>query len=314
MSKTALLDFGHGGYDSGSIGKNGTYEKNINMSVGFKIANYLKSAGINVCYTRDSDKVPWSSNLSKDLVKRMQIANSYNPDVFVSLHCNSCNNSTARGFEIFTTPGQNNSDILATKIHSRVKSAFPDLVYRQDISDGDVDKEANFYVIKYAKCPATLIEMLFISNPEEEKLLNNPDFQDKMAFVIAQGIGDYLGVKVEKEIDKKVINNDTMILNTKNSIKFTYNDTLINIENYIINDTSYVKTRDIIDLFSKILNYDENNRVVAIKDNIVKVDVNGNIINGQLINDKSFCPVRDLAENLGKTVEWDMIDRKVIIK
>ena len=202
MSKTALLDFGHGGYDSGAIGKNRTYEKNINMSVGFKIANYLKSAGIDVCYTRDSDKVSWPSNLSQDLVKRMQIANSYNPDVFVSIHCNSFS-ANSKGFEIFTTPGQNNSDILATKIHSKVKATFPNLVYREDLSDGDVDKEAKFYVIKNSIAPATLIEMLFISNPDEEKMLNNLEFQDKMAFAIAQGIGDYFGIKVEKEINNK---------------------------------------------------------------------------------------------------------------
>ena len=202
MSKLACLDFGHGGYDSGAVGENGTYEKNINMSVGFKIAYYLKSAGINVCYTRDSDKVSWPSNLSQDLVKRMQIANSYNPDVFISIHCNSFS-ANSKGFEIFTTPGQNNSDILATKIHSRVKFAFSDLVYRQDISDGDVDKEANFYVIKNSIVPASLIEMLFISNPDEEKMLNNLEFQDKMAFAIAQGIGDYFGIKVEKENNNK---------------------------------------------------------------------------------------------------------------
>jgi len=203
MNKLACIDYGHGGYDSGALGINGTQEKNINMSVGFKVANYLKSAGIDVCFTRDSDKVSWPSNLSQDLVKRMQIANGYNPDVFVSLHCNSCNNSTARGFEIFTTPGQNYSDILATKIHSKVKATFPNLIYREDLSDGDPDKEAKFYVIKYAKCPATLIEMLFISNPEEEKMLNDPEFQDKMAFAIAQGIGDFLGIKVDKVIDKE---------------------------------------------------------------------------------------------------------------
>jgi len=210
MSKLACLDFGHGGYDSGAVGENGTYEKNINMSVGFKIAYYLKSAGINVCYTRDSDKVSWPSNLSQDLVKRMQIANSYNPDVFISIHCNSFS-ANSKGFEIFTTPGQNNSDILATKIHSKVKATFPNLVYREDLSDGDVDKEAKFYVIKNSIAPATLIEMLFISNPDEEKMLNNLEFQDKMAFAIAQGIGDYFGIKVEKEIDKKEEDNITLL-------------------------------------------------------------------------------------------------------
>jgi len=211
MSKLVCVDFGHGAYDSGAVGKNGTYEKNINMSVGFKVANYLKSSGIDVCFTRDSDKVPWNSNLSQDLVKRMQIANSFNPDVFVSLHCNSCNNSIAKGFEIFTTPGQNNSDILATKIHSKVKLTFPNLVYREDLSDGDVDKEAKFYVIKHSNAPATLIEMLFISNPDEEIMLNNPEFQDKMSFAIAEGIGDYFGIKIIKQDNKKEENNMALL-------------------------------------------------------------------------------------------------------
>ena len=234
MSKLACLDAGHGNYDPGSIGKNGTKEKDINLIVTLKIANYLKYAGINVCYTRNSDKIPWVSNLKQDLGKRMQITNSYNPDIFVSIHCNSCDNSTAKGFEIFTTPGQNNSDILATKIHSKVKSSFSDLVYREDLSDGDVDKEAKFYVIKYAKCPATLIEMLFISNPEEEIMLNNPEFQDKMAFAIAEGIGDYFGIKVEKIIDNKEELIDMAIESWMKDAGINSLDSLV--KNGIIND------------------------------------------------------------------------------
>jgi len=117
-----------------------------------------------------------------------------------------------------------------------------------------------------------------------------------------------------KENNQKEIDEDMSILNTKNTIKFNYNDIPQNIDNYIINDTSYVKTRDIINLFSKILNYNTNSRTVNIVDNIVKIDVDGKIINGQLINDTTFCPVRILAESLGKEVDYNETEKKVYIK
>ena len=121
---------------------------------------------------------------------------------------------------------------------------------------------------------------------------------------------------VDKVVNYKEIKEDLdmSILNSKNSIKFNYNGNQQQIENYIISETSYIKTRDIIDLFSKILNYDENNRIVDIKDNIVKIDVDGKILSGQLIGDKTYCPIRDLAEILGKVVDYNEIEKKVYIK
>ena len=215
MSKRIFLDPGHGNYDSGALGKNGTKEKDINLSVSLLIAKYLRIAGFEVGMSRDSDKISWPSNTNQDLFQRMQIANNFKPDAFISIHCNSATNVNAKGFELFTTPGRNNSDILATKIHSKVKSAFPNLIYREDWSDSDSDKEANFYVIRTSNAPATLIELLFISNLEEEKMLNDINFQDKMAFVIAQGIGDYFGIKVEKneipEIKLTINNKETTV-------------------------------------------------------------------------------------------------------
>jgi len=273
MSKKIFIDPGHGNYDSGALGKNGTKEKDINLIVALKVANYLRSVGFEVGMSRNSDVISWPSNLKQDLGKRMQIANSYNADAFISIHCNSCNNSIAKGFEIFTTPGQNNSDIFATKIHSRVKSTFPDLVYREDLSDGDVDKEAKFYVIKYSKCIATLVEMLFISNPEEEKLLNNPDFQDKMAFAIAQGIGDYFGIKVEKIKDKdkennnkkEEINKDMAILNTKNKANVKVNDKDVFVENYNIDGHIYMQVKDLANMFGKTVEWDDKTKTISIK-------------------------------------------------
>jgi len=121
---------------------------------------------------------------------------------------------------------------------------------------------------------------------------------------------------VDKVVNYKEIKEDLdmSILDTKNSIKFIYNGTPKEIENYIIDDTSFVKTRDIINLFSKILNYNEQYRIVDIKDNIVKIDVNGKTLDGILIDDKTYSSIRPLCQELGKSVDYDVIEKKVIVK
>jgi len=116
--------------------------------------------------------------------------------------------------------------------------------------------------------------------------------------------------KENNEID----NTDMTILQTKNTIQFNYNGENKNIENYIINDITYINTRQIINLFSKILNYDADSRIVNITDNKVKIDVNGKIISGQLINDTAFCPIRLLCKELGKEVDYNEIEKKIYIK
>ena len=113
---------------------------------------------------------------------------------------------------------------------------------------------------------------------------------------------------------KDEINNDMAILNTKNLIKFTYNGEAKQLENFTINNTTYVKTREILELFTKVLDLDSKNMIINIKDNIVKIDVNNKEIDGVLIGDKTYSPVRQLCEMLGKTVDYDGVNKKVIIK
>lgn len=291
MSKTICLDFGHAQKDSGAVGKNGTYEKNINLSVGLKIANYLKQNKLNVVMTRESDDVPWdTTNMSVDLRERVKIANKSNADVFVSIHCNSATNRTAKGFEIYSTRGQNNSDILATKINARVKATFPNFTYREDWSDGDVDKEAGFYVIQHSNMTSCLIEQLFISNPEEEKILNDPVYQDKMAFAIAQGIGDFLGVIIEKQV-----NQETM------KPKIKVNNKVI--EGILYNNQTLAPVRAFGEALGKEVVYKSKDDVTV---GGVKIDV-------ILIGNISYAKVRYLSEKLGKTVKWDEKTQTVTI-
>lgn len=133
------------------------------------------------------------------LSTRPTMANNVKADAFVSIHCNSADNANARGWEVFTTRGQNRSDDLATCIGERYRSANPDLKTRFDESDGDLDKEANFAVIRGTDCPSCLMELGFISNSNEELLLNNAQFQRDAAKAIAQGILDFMGIEVGSE-------------------------------------------------------------------------------------------------------------------
>ncbi|KOS08164.1 cell wall hydrolase [Flavobacterium akiainvivens] len=104
------------------------------------------------------------------LEERVKRANSYygSPCFYVSVHSNA---GGGTGSEIFTTPGQTKSDSIATVFAGVYKEVFPERKFRADLSDGDPDKEANFYVIKNTKMPAILTENFFMDNEDECKNL-----------------------------------------------------------------------------------------------------------------------------------------------
>ena len=183
--KTVAIDAGHGGDDGGAYGSY-SKEKDIALKVSLLIAKELKPY-VTPLLTRGSD-------IFLSLSTRPDLANAANASVFVSIHCNSFSDSNANGWEIFTTPGQNNSDKLATAIGIRYGNAHPNIRKRFDHSDGDLDKEANFAVIRGTDCPSCLVELGFISNSDEEKMLNDPEYQASAARSIALGILDDLGI------------------------------------------------------------------------------------------------------------------------
>ncbi|NCU30130.1 N-acetylmuramoyl-L-alanine amidase, partial [Candidatus Saccharibacteria bacterium] len=132
-------------------------------------------------------------NRHLDLTARPAMANRLKADAFVSVHCNGAVAPEANGFEIYTTPGQNNSDKLATAIFEAWEQYFSEQRKRTDYRDGDSDKEANYKVLREAHCPAVLIELGFITNPQEERFLVDKKNQYGMAMAIAEGIKNFLG-------------------------------------------------------------------------------------------------------------------------
>jgi len=167
-----FLDPGHGGVDCGAVG-NVHLEKDLTLLwtrfIDWRIAHQEGSA---TQVTRDSDMfVPLSD--------RVKMANSggFDPDCFVSIHCNSNDGPPAEGFEIFHFPSSSGGRELATLINDR----WPHLPNRGV-------KTANYAVLRETKCPAVLIELGFINNPREERRLTDVSFMHDAVEAIVEGI------------------------------------------------------------------------------------------------------------------------------
>ena len=168
------------GVDSGAVGINGLQEAIVTNAIGEFLQEELEHMGHEVILSQKDD-----------LAELCHEANELNVDLFVSIHCNAATNRQAYGTEIWTYHGESKSDKAATEIMNSISYAFPDLFVRSDFSDGDVDKEASFYVLKHTAMPAVLIETAFISNPYEEQFLASKTNQKYIAIAIADGICNY---------------------------------------------------------------------------------------------------------------------------
>lgn len=195
-----IIDCGHGGINSkGDYTTKGkqfkfpdgvvAYEGFYNRIIGRKLNDVLVKEDIKCAYTVnpcDSTDIP--------LGTRVRIEHKYNFEgyttFFVSLHSNA-GGGNGRGFEIFTSVGQTKSDALATAIGEEIKREFPDMKFRADTSDGDIDKESPFYVLKKTVGMSVLLENLFFDNREDFELLRSESFQDRLVCAIAQGIIDH---------------------------------------------------------------------------------------------------------------------------
>ncbi|MGI1658537.1 MAG: N-acetylmuramoyl-L-alanine amidase [Desulfitobacterium sp.] len=187
---TVVVDPGHGGKDVGAVGASGSYEKNSTLPVGLNLTNLLRQAGAKVVMTRTGDTPPSGASYVelKDLQTRVKIANQIQADVYVSIHNDAFSNPEAGGVTTYISaanPRGEEGRKLATAVQQEV-------VKQVELQDRKI-KTANFYVIKNTTMPAILVELGFISNPQEEKLIISPEFQQKAALGIYRGILIYRG-------------------------------------------------------------------------------------------------------------------------
>lgn len=184
------IDPGHGQHDPGAVGIGGLYEKDVTLSMSKKIGQILQDSGFDVVYTRTNDQTGFPLNQTDNLRRRVHIANNAQANLFISVHCNSASKSTAHGTETFVLSKGGQAERLADCIQA-------ELIEATGLVNRGV-KEANFLVLRETAMPAILVELAFISNPSEERLLRDPAWQDKAAMAIAQGIAKHTGRKLKE--------------------------------------------------------------------------------------------------------------------
>lgn len=184
--KKITLDPGHGGNDSGAVGPTGTYEKVPTLRIGLNVAEMLKQSGAKVYITRktDTDVAPQPATDVEELQARVDVGNKTNSDIFVSIHLDSFTSPSAQGTTgYYYVNGSSNSERLATYIKEGVIEQI-----------GTYDrgtKTSNFYVVKHTAMPATLLEVAFISNPQEEAILKSDEGVKNISQGIFNGIVRY---------------------------------------------------------------------------------------------------------------------------
>lgn len=183
--KKICIDPGHGGKDPGAVGPKGKKEKDVALAVSLKLKKLLGPKH-KVLLTRSED-------IFIELYQRAILSNAFGADLFLSIHCNGAGNQSANGFEVWTSRGETRSDGCASIIATEWSKAFSNVNIRGDWSDGDVDKEASFCVLRRTAMPAVLVELDFITNPKMEALLSDDAYQDIMANALYQGVVSALG-------------------------------------------------------------------------------------------------------------------------
>ncbi|WP_274653175.1 N-acetylmuramoyl-L-alanine amidase [Paenibacillus humicola] len=174
--KVIVVDPGHGGDDPGMIGTYlGTEEKDLTLSTGKLLADRLRSLGAKVIMTRTSDTKP-------SLSDRVEISESARADAFVSIHYNSSTKNTSGTLAFYYS--ENKDEPLARAIDGHLgKNAVG--LKNNGISFGD------FHVLRENNQPAALVELGFLTNKQDEKLVRTSSFQRDAANAIAAGLQDY---------------------------------------------------------------------------------------------------------------------------
>ncbi len=183
--KVVVVDPGHGGSDPGAIGPMGTREKLLNLNLAMQVKTDLEKAGAKVLMTRETDIDVFGPRATdrEELWARVKVANFCQADIFISIHHNASANREARGTSTYYYQKTTHDVILAQDIQREMLQAggLPNVGVKQ----------ANFFVVKNATMPAALLEVGFISNPQEEQLLGDVSFRRKMSQAIVVGINQF---------------------------------------------------------------------------------------------------------------------------
>ncbi|SHI76826.1 N-acetylmuramoyl-L-alanine amidase [Lutispora thermophila DSM 19022] len=192
-NKIIIIDPGHGGIDPGAIGVTGVLEDEINLQIALKLRKLIEQSGGIALMIREDDSGLYSGGSSRirekkneDLRERRKMVNESSADIFISIHLNFFPQSQYYGAQCFYNEGDEEGKKLAELIQAELIDVIRNNNTRKAKSIDTV------YILKNNKMPSVLVECGFISNYEEERLLKDEKYQEKLAWAIFMGIMKYL--------------------------------------------------------------------------------------------------------------------------
>lgn len=190
LGKVIYLDPGHGGIDSGTTYKK-IYEKDINLILCKKLKKSLESIGATVYLTRDTDKDLALHNAKNrkrsDLISRAYLINKTKPDMYISIHVNYLSNTKYKGLQIFYNNKNKQNELIATSLTKYIKEKT------WNVKEPKLNN--TYYMYKNITEPGVLIEVGFMSNPDDRYRLTHEEYQDKLISNITYGIEKYFQEK-----------------------------------------------------------------------------------------------------------------------
>lgn len=190
--KIIALDAGHGGVDGGAVSKSGEVEKDLNLAIVLYLRDYLQQAGALTVLTREGDydlAKPETKAIARrktqDLMQRVeQLSGDKKIDLAISIHMNAMPSPRWSGAQTFFYPSNPDNQRLATVIQTEIRESLG--------NTSRIAKKADtVYLLKQLTMPTALVEVGFLSNPEEANLLADEQYQRKVATAIYRGILRY---------------------------------------------------------------------------------------------------------------------------
>lgn len=187
--KVIVIDAGHGGIDAGVRGiTTEAKESDINLAIAKKLKGYFQEAGFKAVMTRKTNAGLYGTSgkgfKMRDMKKRKQIIADNNADMVISIHQNFCPIPSKRGGTVFFDKTSESGKTLADSIQSVLNGLNEDIKKNEALA-GD------YYMLKCTENPSVIVECGFLSNTEDEKLLNDAEYQKQIAYAIFKGAVAY---------------------------------------------------------------------------------------------------------------------------
>lgn len=185
-----VIDAGHGGEDCGTIGTDGALEKDINLAIALNLHDFARVCGYSANLTRGGDYLVYSEDDDRsrsDLYNRFDYINSFDNPVLISIHQNHFDDEREWGMQVWYSPNDDVSKILADEILNYTKHNIQPENKRENKKS-----DSSYYIIHKAKVPSVMVECGFMSNKAENEKLKNEIYQKDIAFSVFAGFNEYI--------------------------------------------------------------------------------------------------------------------------